>query len=284
MILENITIINLGAIEHSSFVFADGLNLLHTHHADKITQAIRILLNHKDITPFPQDAVRADTRIEATVFIEKKQYKLIAVPDTVRECFSLKAYNAQGGDATSEYLYLTDHCAEQDRADIFEGTDKDMSPRFLQYANEDVFFSRNELSSLTGDLSNLKAFRAYLRYFIAHFQPELIREGKYYEIVMKNDGRYDVRHKHYEGSPVCLSESEQILFRYRCFLRTAEFWRGFEDLRNLHGVKKPLIIKDFLERIDELIDTSSIMNRTMELGRQVIILTLPIKNKDREVF
>jgi hypothetical protein len=92
---------------------------------------------------------------------------------------------------------------------------------------------------------------------------------------MKNDGRYDVRHKHYEGAPVCLSESEQMLFRYRCFLRTAEFWRGFEDLRNLHGVKKPLIIKDFLERIDESIDTSSIINRTMELGRQVIIFTLP---------
>jgi hypothetical protein len=83
---------------------------------------------------------------------------------------------------------------------------------------------------------------------------------------------------------VCLSESEQILFRYLCFLRTAEFWRGFEEIRNLHGVKKPLIIKDFLERLDESIDTSSIINRTMELGRQVIILTLPIKNKDREVF
>lgn len=272
MILRNITIINLGTIESFSYNFTDGLNVLRTRYTNDLAFVIRVLLNHKDIAPLPQDAVRADTRIEATVFIEKKQYKLIAVPDTVRECFSLKAYNAQGGDATSEYLYLTDHCAEQDRADIFEGTDKDMSPRFLQYANEDVFFSRNELSRLTGDLSNLKAFRAYLRYFIAHFQPELIREGKYYEIVMKNDGRYDVRHKHYEGSPVCLSESEQILFRYRCFLRTAEFWRGFEEIRNLHGVNKPLIIKDFSERLDGSIDTKDIIDRTVKLGRQVVVL------------
>jgi hypothetical protein len=272
MILENITITSLGALENFSFVFADGLNLLHTHRTDEITQAIRILLNHKDITPFPQDAVRADTRIEATVFIEKKQYKLIAVPDTVRECFSLKAYNAQGGDATSEYLYLTDHCAEQDRADAFEGTDQDMPLRFLQYANEELYFARNELSKRTGDLSNLKAFRAYLRYFIAHFQPEPIRDGKQYEIILRSDGRYDVRHKNDRGMPVYLSESEQILFRYLCFLRTAEFWRGFEEIRNIHGVKKPLIIKDFLERLDESIDISDIIGRTAALGRQVVVL------------
>ena len=272
MNLENITIINLGAIEHSSFVFADGLNLLHTHHADKITQAIRILLNHKDITPFPQDAVRADTRIEAKVFIEKKQYKLIAAPDAAGKCFSLRAYNEQGEDATSEYLYLTDHCTEQDRADAFEGTDQDMPLRFLQYANEELYFARNELSKRTGDLSNLKAFRAYLRYFIAHFQPEPIRDGKYYEIVMKNDGRYDVRHKHYEVSPVCLSESEQILFHYLCFLRTAEFWQGFEELRNLHALKKPLLVKDFLSRLDESINIENLLQRTTELERQVIIL------------
>jgi hypothetical protein len=157
-------------------------------------------------------------------------------------------------------------------ADVFEGTDKDMPLRFLKYANEDVFFSRNELSRLTGDLSNLKAFRAYLRYFIAHFQPELIREGKQYEIVLGSSGSYDVRHKNDNGTSVCLSESEQILFRYLCFLRTAEFWYGFEEIRNLHGVKKPLIIKDFWERLDESIDTSDIIGRTVKLGRQVVYI------------
>jgi hypothetical protein len=52
----------------------------------------------------------------------------------------------------------------------------------------------------------------------------------------------------------------------------------------LHGIKKPLIIKDFLERLDESIDTKDIIDRTVKLGRQVIILTPPIKNKDREFF
>jgi hypothetical protein len=234
--------------------------------------------------PLPRDTVRAGSRIAATIVIDKKTYKILSVPDGERRRFVLKAYNEQGNGVTSEYLYLTDHCAEQDRADVFDGTDRNMSLRFLQYANEDLYFARNELSRRTGDLSNLKAFRAYLRHFTANFKPELIRDEKQYEIVLESNGRYDVRHKNDSGALVCLSESEQILFRYLCFLRTAEFWRGFEEIRNLHGVKKPLIIKDFLERLDESIDISSIINRTMELGRQVIILTLPIKNKDREVF
>ena len=272
MILENITIINLGAIEHFSFVFADGLNLLHTRNADKITQAIRILLNHKDITPFPQDAVRADTRIEAIISIEKKQYKIIAMPHTVEGCMTLQAYDASGDNVTNEYLYVTNHCAEQDRADIFEGTDRDMPLRFLRYANEELYFSCNELNNRTEHLSDLKVFRAYLRHYIKHFRSETIRDGKRYEIFLESDGSYGVRHQDDCGTSVCLSESEQILFRYLCFLRTAEFWRGFEEIRNLHGVNKPLIIKDFSERLDESIDTKDIIDRTAALGRQVIVL------------
>ena len=43
-------------------------------------------------------------------------------------------------------------------------------------------------------------------------------------------------------------------------------------MRNLHGIKKPFIIKDFLKRLDESIDTKEIIDRTLALGRQVIVL------------
>jgi hypothetical protein len=73
---------------------------------------------------------------------------------------------------------------------------------------------------------------------------------------------------------VFLSESEQTLFRYLCFLRTAEFWQGFEELRNLHSVKKPILTRDFLERLDESIDTQNVLERTKRLNRQIIMLTI----------
>ena len=60
-----------------------------------------------------------------------------------------------------------------------------------------------------------------------------IRDGKRYELYLKKDGKYAVRYKGDNDMPVFLSEWQQTLFRYLCFLRTAEFWQGFEELRNL---------------------------------------------------
>lgn len=275
MILQNITIANLGAIEHFSYTFEEGLNMLHTRHTDELDYAVRVVLNHKDIPPLSQFSVRVDTQIEATVLVEKKIYDIIIKPDKTQKVFLLQAFDELRHNVTGEYLYLTDHCAEQDRADVFEGTDQDMPLRFLQYANEELYFPRNELHRFTGEMSSLKTFRAYLKQFIKQFRPQVIREGKQYEFILKSDGRYGVRYKNDEGMPICLSESEKILFRYLCFLSTLEFWYGFEQLRNLHSINKPLIITNFFERLDVSIDSSEFIDRTRELGRQVIILTLP---------
>jgi hypothetical protein len=215
-----------------------------------------------------------DTQIEATVLVEKKIYDIIIKPDQTQKVFLLQAFDELRHDVTGEYLYLTGHCAEQDGADVFEGTSKNMPLRFLQYANEELYFARDELYKRTGEMSNLKVFRSYLKQFINQFQPEVVREGKQYEIILKSDGRYGVRHKNDCGMPVYLSESEQLMFRYLCFLKTLEFWSGFEEMRNLHCVCKPLIIKNFLERLDESVDIQGLLERSRGLKRQIIMLTI----------
>ena len=273
MILRNITVKNFGKIRYFFYDFTEGLNILHTRYADEIAYALRVIMNCKNVPPLPQNAARADSRIEADILMEDKKYKIIAMADVKKNVFMLRAYDDKGRDATEEYLYLRDHCYEQDLSEFFEETKREMPLRFLQYANEELYFARNELNLRTENMANLKAFRTYLRSFINNFQPEVIRKGKQYEIDLDADGRYGVRHKSYCGD-IYLNESEQILFRYLCFLHNAEFWRGFEEMRNLHGVKKPLIIKDFLERLDESIDASDIIGRTVEFGKQTIILTL----------
>ena len=177
-----------------------------------------------------------------------------------------------GHEKTREYLYLTSHCAEQDLCDVF---DKDVQKMFfkpIQYLDEDRYYSSGDLSKCTDRLSETKAFRSYLKAFIKDFKSEIIRDGKRYELYVKKDGKYAVRYKGDNDIPVFLSESEQTLFRYLCFLRTAEFWQGFEELRNLHALKKPLLVKDFLSRLDESINIENLLKRTTELERQVIIL------------
>ena len=276
MILKNITIQNLGSITHLSQEFKEGLNVLVDYRRDELSFAFKIILGHK-IPPPPNYSVGVDTRIEACVLLCEKEYRVVAVLDKRKGRFEFSCFDSSGADVTSEYLYLTRHSYEQDLADVFSGDEDEASYRFLKYANEDLYFSEGELSKVTDGLSGIKAFRRYLHDFLDNFEPELLRDGKGYEIFLSESGRYAVRYKDSDRTAM-LSASEKMLFKYLCFLRTAEFWHGFEEIRNLHGIKKPLVISGFLEKLDESIDVRELLNRAEKLKRQTILIT----NKDIE--
>ena len=271
MILKRITIQNLGAVDAFEYDFENDLNIVRSRYTDEISGAIQFVLNHRAFS-LPKLWVRRSTKIEALVCILGTEYLLIVAPNLKQNDLCLRAYDVDGHEKTREYLYLTSHCAEQDLCDVF---DKDAKKTFfkpIQYLDEDRYYSPSDLSKRTDRLSETKAFRSYLKTFIKDFKSETIRDGKRYELYLKKDGRYAVRYKGDNDMPVFLSESEQTLFRYLCFLRTAEFWQGFEELRNLHALKKPLLVKDFLSRLDESINIENLLKRTTELERQVIIL------------
>ena len=271
MILKRITIQNLGAVDAFEYDFENDLNVVRSRYTDEISGAIQFVLNHRAFS-LPQRWVRRSTKIESLVCILGTEYQLISEPNLKQNELCFRAYDVDCHEKTREYLYLTSHCAEQDLCDVF---DKDVQKMFfkpIQYLDEDRYYSSGDLSKCTDRLSETKAFRSYLKAFIKDFKSEIIRDGKRYELYLKKDGKYAVRYKGDNDIPVFLSESEQTLFRYLCFLRTAEFWQGFEELRNLHALKKPLLVKDFLSRLDESINIENLLQMTTELDRQVIIL------------
>lgn len=272
MILKNISVQNLGIITSLSYEFTEGLNVIGDYRRDELSFAIRLILNHK-IPPPSSLSIGVGTRIEATATLDNKLYRIIAVFDEALKKFDIKCYDEDNNEATAEYLYLSSHTREHDLSDVFDGEEDEILLRFLKYKYEDLYYSPCELANETGGLSNIKAFRTYLQAFINSFQPELIRDGKSYEIALNKDGRYTVKCKIDDEVPVFLSASDRTLFRYLCFLRTAEFWHGFESLRNLHEAGKPLVIRDFLERLDESINVGTLLERTAKLNRQIIILT-----------
>ena len=276
MILKNITIQNLGSITYLSQEFKEGLNILVDYRRDELSFAFKFISGHK-IPPPPNISVGVDTRIEATVLLAEKEYRVTALPDASGK-FKLFCKDLSEKDVTNEYLYLTAHSYEQDLTDVFSGKEEEILLRFLKYANEDLYYAKDELSKSTDGLSDIKAFRRYLRDFLDNFEPELLRDGKGYEIVLRKDGRYAVRCKTRGSYENTLSESEKMTFRYLCFLRTAEFWHGFEQIRNLHSIKKPLLISGFLEKLDESIDVGELLLRTEKLKRQTILIT----NRDIE--
>lgn len=269
MILKSLSVQNLGTVEYFECDFEDGINVVKSRYTDEINCAIRLVFNHKQFS-LPEYWARRNTRIMALVCSSEKEYQLMVKMNSKQKKLCIFAYDEEGHDVTREYLSLTSHCLEHDASDVFDGNERKTKLRILQYLYEERYYKTQELSMRTDKLSEVKAFRSYLKSFLKAFQPEIIREGKKYELIMDENGRYNVRCKGIEDTPVMLSESEQTLFRYMCFLKTSEFWCGFEELRNLHGVKKPLIVENFLERLDESIKVNEIFKKTMKLMHRTL--------------
>ena len=272
MVIHNIEIQNFGAIDHFKHDFEKEINIIQYCYRVEIFFAMQLILNHR-VPYFPVHWTSRDTKIDALVNLSDKDYRLLATMNAKHNNLCVRAYDLHGNDVTKEYLYLTAHCYEQDNADIFHGGTENPLYGLARYFEEDSLHQR-ELSNRTEKLSEIKAFRAYLKAFVKISKPEIIRNGKPYEIVLEANGRYSVRHNGDNKTSVYLSESERVLYRYLCFLRTAEFWQGFEELRNLHSIKKPILVDNFIERLDESIDTQSLLERTKRLNKQIIILTV----------
>ena len=268
MLLKKISISHLGDIKNFSWDFTDSLNVVHERYSDELFWAIATVLHNKSTPCILPIWICKESRIDAIVSINEKIFYIRITPNEDLNEIKLSAFDEQEREATAEYLYLSSHCAEHDLSDVFNGNEKHAFLRILNGLYE------SEISDRAIDkLLHIKAFRSYVFDFIKNFQSKPLRVGKGYEIVLEKNGIYGVRHMDDEELPVCLSESEQTLFRYLCFLRTAEYWQGFEEIRNLHSIKKPFIIKDFLERLDESIDVAELFSRTLKLGRQMIVLT-----------
>lgn len=270
--MKTISINRLGGIKNFSRDLSDSLNILKERYYDDLFLALAAVLHNRSAPCIPGSRICRESRIDAEVSVGQKSFFVKITSNEDANRLILSAFDEEKRDVTKEYLYLSSHCEEQDLSDVFDGEDKVLL-RFLRYAEGEIYDSPNELSRRTDGLSSIKTFRKYLRSFIDSFQPEVIREGKQYEIFLKKDGRYGVRCTDGGAEAAFLSESERTLFRYLCFLRTAEFWQGFEEIRDLHSVKKPFIVKDLLNRIDESIDVTDLLQRTKKLERQVIILS-----------
>ena len=155
----------------------------------------------------------------------------------------------------------------------FDGQDRSLPlqlNRYLQEPTEDLFLR-------TYRMAETKTFRTYLLRYIQTFTPEPVNCQKQYLVTIGRRGVFEVCHPDMPG-PLFLSETEEKLFLYTCFLNIAEFWSGIEALRDLHHDKKPLLIHNFLEYLDETADICSLIDRTLRLQRQIILLTPPVNH------
>ncbi len=275
MFIQHIKIRNFGSIVSYDVVLTQELNLIDSRYIDEIAAAIRVLLCNKTIPAISQ-WLQEDTRISAIISLANATYTVCAKPQSGR--LQLLVTDPTGADATARYQQTLSHCTEQDAIEAFDGQDKTIPLCLYQYRfREDC----DDLSGRTQRLADTETFRRYLYRYIQAFRPEPINSKKNYQTAISPQGKFEVC---YPGlsCEIHLSETEQRLFWYICFLNIAAFWANLEKIRDLHHEKKPLVIRNFLEFLDESTDFSGLIARTLKLYRQVIILTPPLDEETKK--
>ena len=272
MIIRHITVRDFGSIPFYDTALSPALNVIDSRHAPEIAIAIAFLLCSKALQTIPEAWLQPTTRLTAEVLSEARTYAVTAAPCNGR--LTLIATDNSGADATDAYRYMLAHCLEQDATDTFDGQDKTLPLRLCWYRN--CADAPENISNKTDRLTDTKTFRSHLIAYIKSFQPEPINCKKSYQTAIDPQGEFKVFYPGVSAN-ISLSETEEKLFLYVCFLNIAEFWADIERMRDLHHEKKPLVIQNFLEFLDESTDISALVARTRKLQRQIIILTLPLR-------
>ena len=279
MIIKRITVKSFGSIQFYDAFLTSKLNILDTLFTCEISTAIELVLCSKVLTECYSTSVRNDTLIRAEVLMNEIGY-FVELKSAKDDMLKLTALDNDGNDVTVFYRTLMSHCIEQDTIDNFDGRDSSFPLRLCWYKDCNDCDILSDLRSKSNYLVGTKTFRSYLMRYIKTFKPESINNTKNYKASINDKGKFEIV---YPGvlNEIYLSETEQKLFLYICFLNVAEFWEDIECIRDMHHEKKPLLIKNFLEFLDQSTDIKGLITRTKKLGRQIIILTLPMDNKTK---
>lgn len=275
MIIKRITVKNFGSIQFYDAFLTSKLNILDTLFTWEISTVIELVLCSKVLPECYSTSVRDDTLITAEVLVAESSYYIELKP-TNKGLLKLTVLDDKENDVTEFYRTIISHCTEQDTIDNFDGRDDSFPLRLCWYRGCDDYEVPKDLHSRSNYVVSTKTFRSHLVRYIKAFEPEPINNIKNYKATINNQGKFEVVYPGVSGE-LPLSETEEKLFWYICFLNVAEFWTDVENIRNMHHEKKPLIIKNFLEFLDQTTDIDGLIARTTKLGRQVIMLTLPMQ-------
>lgn len=268
MVIRHIRIRDFGAVSLYDAALTPELNIIDSRYTQEISAAIPVLLCSKTQPPISPGWLRPTTRLTAEIHCKTAVYTVTAA--FCNGVLSLSATDHSGADVTDEYRYTLWHCLEQDAMEAFDGQDETLPLRLYWYRNRED--APGDLSSRTESRTDLKTFHFHLNAYIKAFQPERIHCQKNYFVTITPEGKFAIFDPDICGK-IFLSETEKKLFLYLCFLNVAEFWTDIEEIRDLHHEKKPLVIHNFLEFLDESTDISALLARTAKLQRQIILLT-----------
>lgn len=272
MTINKITVINFGAIRFFETSLNEQISVIETKHISELLKGFDIILCNKTVSSFPSNWVRSDTEIAAEVCIDNVVYYVNAKPNSsVSSELSVYATDVNGYIMTKQYLSLLSHCSEQDTIEYFDGCDKTLPLRLSWYHNSEDYKPYGKLGENSNRIATTKTFRSNLVKYIKSFKSEPINNKKQHNITLRKNGQFEISHLGSDKRS-CLSITDKKIFLYICFLNIVKFWSNIESVRNLHKVDKPLLVKNFLEHLDESVEIEKLIKRSLMLKRQIIFI------------
>ena len=247
-----------------SLEFAKGLSVIKG--SAEIYDIIKLLLGIKE-------AARSFYNIRFLAVVEHdKTYYIRGSKNKGDLLFDVSIFSDET-ECTEEYFEMVKESVEIDSALFFHRFKRqDFPHKLFRYRDLLKYYPNGDFSSLTNGYGTTRSFRGFITDYIKHFKPIKLREDKDLFLKLSNDGEFNVGFIN-NNDKVFLSESENMLYHYLSFISIADFWSGAEKIRNLNRVNKPLIVSNFLERLDGSIDLSEIVCLTNKIDRQVIMFS-----------
>ena len=281
MTIKYIFVTRFGNIRSYRAELKERMNVLGTRHGKHLALAFDLITCKVSAHSVRNEHIKKNTLISAEVMLGEDSYSVKLEP--LGGKLELSAYNCEGKNITPFYISRMTHSTEQDSMESFNGDDTTLSKRLSLYSGYDTVSASDTLEARTGYLSKTRSFHLCATRMIKEYTQERIVCAGSLGIYLGNDGVFKVLCDREIGSP-SLSDTENRLFLYICFLNIVRFWEEFQSIRDLHHEKKPLLVKNFIEFLDGSVDTEALVRMTLKSNRQVIAITEPMSEKEKAIW
>ncbi len=274
MIIKNLKIENHPGLHDIELSFDKDFNAICGRKSLSVLGAIGTLLKNRPLSEGAEVGKRqAGTIISADIDAGHSVYRVSAQSSKAEGKWIYDAVLKDGKKMATDFYQLVRQCREEQDVSWFSHANANLYPSYFQrYRDTELFYKTGEFFSLTDGTGETRTFRSLLTEFISQFRPERLIPLKEYEIFLDKNGCFTVSNPKHPGQDACLSESDRLLFEYRCFLYINEFWSTVECIRDLHHEWPPVIISGLLEYLDPYVaDSGEYMEKTARLGRQVFL-------------
>lgn len=247
-----------------SFAFNKRLSVVRG--SPELYDVVKLLLGKREEAPTIHSV-----RFYAEVLLDKK-YCIKGEKNKGERLFNVSAF-CENTECLDEYFDSLNQNEEMAESLFFSNFKRQNYPhRLVGYMDVFKYYPSGNFNTLTNGFGLTRSFRGFVTQYIKNFKPLRIREDKDIYLKLSGSGRFSAGYLNSEES-VCLSETENTLYHYFSFISIADFWDRCENIRNMHSLKKPLIISALLERIDQSVNLDDVLKRTNALNRQTIIFT-----------